>query len=320
MTRVVAQHRGGYTVRDADGERVVTLAGALRNTGEHPAVGDHVEMRDEQIVAVLPRRGTIARAGGQVLAANVDMAWVVTALGRDVNPRRVERYLALAAAGGVDPVVVLTKADLDPDPPLGPALAELRAVAGGAPVLPISSTTGAGTDALEAMLAPDRTAVLLGSSGAGKSTLLNRLLGTERQKTAAVRGDDERGRHTTTQRELVELPAGGAIIDTPGLRSVGVTDAPTGDGPFADIAELAEACRFRDCTHTTEPGCAVLAAVEGDDLDPARVASYLALVEEGRRERDQADARARSEKERAGRTSARALRQLYRDRDSGRKR
>ena len=293
---------------------MVTLAGALRNAGEHPAVGDRVELRDEQIVAVLPRRGVIARAGGQVLAANVDMTWVVTALGRDVNPRRVERYLALAAAGGVDPVVVLTKADLAPDPPLEPALAELRAVAGGAPVVPISSTTGAGTDALQAMLAPDRTAVLLGSSGAGKSTLLNRLLGEERQKTGEVRGDDERGRHTTTQRELIELPTGGAIIDTPGLRSVGVTEAPSGEGPFADIAELSEACRFRDCTHTQEPGCAVLAAVEGGDLDPARVASYLELLEEGRHEQ------ARSEKERAGRTSARALRQLYRDRESGRKR
>ena len=280
MARVVAQHRGGYTVRDGDGDRIVTLAGALRQTAAgHPAVGDHVDLRDDQIVAIDPRKGTIARAGGQVLAANVDMAWVVTALGRDVNPRRVERYLALAAAGGVDPIVVLTKADLDPDPPLETALGELRAVAGGVPVLPISSKTGAGTDALTGLLAPDRTAVLLGSSGAGKSTLLNRLLGVERQKTGEVRGDDERGRHTTTQRELIELPDGGAIIDTPGLRSVGVTDAPTGEGPFADIVELADACRFRDCTHTSEPGCAVLAAVEGGELDPQRLASYQELVE-----------------------------------------
>jgi ribosome biogenesis GTPase len=169
------------------------------------------------------------------------------------------------------------------------------------------------------MLAPDRTAVLLGSSGAGKSTLLNRLLGEERQRTSEVRADDARGRHTTTSRELVELPGGGAIIDSPGLRAVGVTDAPAGDGPFADIAELARGCRFNDCTHTTEPGCAVLAAVEAGELDPDRLASYLALVEEGRRERELADARLRSQNERAGRTTARALRQLYRDRDSGRK-
>ena len=323
MARIVGQHRGGYTVRDQEGDRIVTLAGALRRELDGPpAVGDRVELREDQIVAVEPRRGVITRGGEhgeQVLAANVDMAWVVTALGPDVNPRRTERYLALAAAGGVDPIVVLTKADLDPDPPLEPALAELRAVAGGAPVLPISSKTGAGTDALAAMLAPDRTAVLLGSSGAGKSTLLNRLIGEERQRTGEVRADDDRGRHTTTQRELVELPSGGAIIDTPGLRAVGLTDAPTDAGPFADIAELARACRFGDCTHTSEPDCAVRAAVEAGELDAERFASYLELVEEGRRERERSDARAKAENERAGRTSTRALRQLYRDRESGRK-
>jgi ribosome biogenesis GTPase len=275
----------------------VSLAGAMRGAESGPpAVGDRVELRGDQIVAVLPRRGVIARGGehgAQVLAANVDMAWVVTALGGDVNPRRIERYLALAAAGGVDPVVILTKTDLDPDPPLEPALADLRAVAGAAPVLPISSKTGAGTDALAAMLAPGRTAVLLGSSGAGKSTLLNRLLGSERQKTAAVRAGDDRGRHTTSHRELVEVPSGGAIIDTPGLRSVAVAEAPSGDGPFADIAELAGACRFRDCSHTTEPGCAVLAAVDAGDLDAARLGAYLELVEEGARGHERSGARAR---------------------------
>jgi ribosome biogenesis GTPase len=318
--RVVAQHRGGYTVRDASGDRLATLAGALRRTtSDPPAVGDLVELRDDAIVAILPRRGVIARSvegGVQTLAANVDMAWIITALGADVSARRVERYLALAAAGGVDPVVVVTKADLDPDPPLEPALAELRAVAGGAPVVPISSKTGVGTDTLTAMLAPDRTAVLLGSSGAGKSTLLNHLLGDERQATGAVREFDERGRHTTTRRELIELPSGGALIDTPGLRAVGVTDVPAdGGGPFADIAALAGACRFGDCTHTGEPGCAVVAAADAGDIDQARLTAYLELVEEGQRERDKTDARARSEKERADRPGARALRRLHRDRN-----
>jgi ribosome biogenesis GTPase len=320
IARVVAQHRGGYTVRHDGRDRSVVLAGALRHAGgDLPVVGDRVEVRDERIVGVLLRRGVIARAG-QVLAANVDMAWIVTGLGRDVNPRRLERYLSLAATGGVEPLVLLTKTDL-PDVPVEAALGELRGVAGGAPVLPVSARTGVGVDTLASMLAPGRTAVLLGSSGAGKSTLANALLGGDYLATAAVREDDERGRHTTTHRELFELPGGGALIDTPGLRAVGVTDAPAGEGgPFADIGELARACRFSDCTHTSEPGCAVNAAVEAGDLDPDRLSAYQGLIAEGRREREQSDARARSEKERAGRMGARALRRFYDDRDSGRKR
>jgi ribosome biogenesis GTPase len=315
---VVAQHRGSYTVRDDGPDRTVTLAGALRHAGaDPPAVGDMVELRGDVIVAVLPRHGVIARAG-QVLAANVDMAWILTGLGRDVNPRRIERYLALAAAGGVEPLVLVTKADL-PEPPLEPALGALRAVAGGAPVLPISARTGDGVDALASMLAPDRTAVLLGSSGAGKSTLANALLGGDYLATAAVREDDDRGRHTTSHRELFELPGGGALIDTPGLRAVAVTDAPDGaDGPFADIAELARGCRFGDCTHTSEPDCAVRAAVDAGDLEPARLESYFALQAEGRHERERSDARARAEKERAGRAASRALRRLYQGRKADR--
>jgi ribosome biogenesis GTPase len=316
--RVVAQHRGGYTVRDDGHDRTVVLAGALRHTGaDVPVVGDHVEVRGERIVGVLPRRGVIARTD-QVLAANVDMAWIVTGLGRDVNPRRLERYLSLAAAGGVEPLVLLNKADL-PDAPLEAALGELRAVAGGAPVLPISARTGEGVDSLAAMLAPDRTAVLLGSSGAGKSTLANALLGGDYLATAAVREDDDRGRHTTTHRELFELPGGGALIDTPGLRAVGVTDTPdSADGPFADIAELARGCRFGDCTHTSEPGCAVREAADAGDLDPARLESYFALQAEGRYERERSDARAQAEKDRAGRSAARALRRLYKGREEDR--
>jgi ribosome biogenesis GTPase len=310
--RVVAQHRGGYTVRTPEGEDVIaTLAGALRHAGEHAVVGDYVEVASEVIVAIEARRGGVIQRGGDdaPLAANVDQAWIVTALGRDISPRRVERYLALAAAGRVDPVVIVNKADLDPDPPLDPALGDLRAVAPGVPVLPVSAKQGMGLDTLVQMLAPDRTAVLLGSSGAGKSTLTNRLLGEERQPTADVRATDERGRHTTTRRELIELPGGGCLIDTPGLRAVPVTAEAVTAGAFADVDALARGCRFNDCTHTTEPDCAVQAAVASGELSAERVDSYLAIAAEADSERN------RLEKEARARIGARALRQMYRDRD-----
>jgi ribosome biogenesis GTPase len=312
----VAQHRGAYTVKTPEGERSVALSGALRHAADHPVVGDFVDLQADAIVAVAPRTaGVIARGGDDVpLAANVDSAWIVTALGPDISPRRTERYLALAASGRVDPVVIVNKADLDPDPPLDQALADLRAVAPGVPVVPVSALTGAGIDVLEALLPAGRTAVLLGSSGAGKSTLTNRLLGTDRQATAEVRSGDDKGRHTTTRRELVELPGGGALIDTPGLRSVPVTEDAVSGGAFPDVDELAAGCRFGDCTHTTEPDCAVRAAVEAGELAPERLASYLALAAEADGERT-----TRIEKERAGRIGARALKQLYRDRgDRGR--
>lgn len=306
--RVVAQHRGAYTVITHEGdERPATLAGSLRHAGEHAAVGDRVDLHDDVITRIAPRHGVVRRGDEDApLAANVDQAWIVTALGHDVNPRRVERYLALAAAARVDPVVIVNKADLDPDPPLGAALGELRAIAPGVPVLPVSAHTGAGTDALTALLAPDRTAVLLGSSGAGKSTLTNRLLGNERQSTGAVREDDERGRHTTTRRELIPLPGGGALIDTPGLRAVPVTgDTQATGGAFPEIDELAARCRFSDCSHTTEPACAVRGAVSDERLE-----AYLAL---------QREARTTAERKRAGRIGARALKQLYDNRSGGRR-
>jgi ribosome biogenesis GTPase len=310
--RVVAQHRGGYTVRTPEGEdRLATLAGSLRHAGEHAVVGDYVELTDGAITAIAPRGGGVIRRGGDEapLAANVDQAWIVTALGRDVNPRRVERYLTLAAAGRVDPVVIVNKADLDPDPPLDQALGELRAVAPGVPVLPVSARHGTGLSTLQELLAPDRTAVLLGSSGGGKSTLTNRLLGEERQATRDVRATDEKGRHTTTRRELIELPTGGALIDTPGLRAVPVTAEAVSAGAFADVEELAQHCRFADCTHTVEPDCAVRAAVEEGTLDAGRLASYLRIAAEADAEQ------VRVEQKRAGRIMGRAIRQMYRERE-----
>ena len=270
--RVVAQHRGTYEVNEAGERRTVTLAGALLHTGDVPTVGDRVRLQGDVIVGLEPRSSLVMRAGGQLLAANVDQAWIVVAVGRDINARRVERFLALAAAARVDPIVIVNKSDLG-DPPL----AELTAVAGGAPVLPVSALNGTGLDALA--LGPGQSAVLLGSSGAGKSTLINALLGVDKQATGPVREYDERGRHTTTHRELVELPNGSLLIDTPGIKVVGL--AATGsEAAFPDIDALARDCRFADCAHDGEPGCAVAGVIE-----PERLAAYKELRTESALER-----------------------------------
>ncbi len=257
------------------------VAGALfygaASAGDLPVTGDRVAARCVEpelalIEQVLPRRSKIARrAAGrrneeQVLAANVDLALIVCGLDGDFNVRRLERYLAIAHEGGVDPVIVLNKADLCTD--AGAALDEARRAAGAARALLISARTGLGCGEIEGMLGPGVTAVLLGSSGAGKSTLLNRILGAEVHKTACVRQSDARGRHTTTARELIELPCGGALIDTPGLREIQLW--VTGESitaVFDDIAELAAQCRFSDCSHTAEPGCAVRGAVDASRLE-----------------------------------------------------
>jgi ribosome biogenesis GTPase len=206
------------------------------------------------------------------------MALVVTALPHDVNPRRLERYLALAWESGALPVVVLTKADLDAD--VARSIATAQGVAPGVDVIALSSVSGDGVDALERLLRPGRTTVLLGPSGAGKSTLVNRLLGADRLRTGDVR-EDGRGRHTTTHRELVRLQSGALLIDTPGMRELQLWDADVGIGAaFSDIYALASACRFRDCQHETEPGCAVLAAVDGGHLPAGRLEHWRQLQRE----------------------------------------
>jgi ribosome biogenesis GTPase / thiamine phosphate phosphatase len=284
--RVAVQHRGEYVVYTELGELRARLPGKLLHEGVVAAVGDWVGLDGETIRTVLPRRSAIVRnaagreAAAQVLAANVDVAFVVTSLGADLEPRRLERYLMSVWESGAAPVILLTKADLHADA-TEQALA-VESVAVGVPMHTVSAVTGEGCAAVAAYLTRGTTAVLLGSSGVGKSTLLNRLAGAELLRTQPVREDDGRGRHTTSHRELVVLPGGGLLIDTPGIRELQLWDG--GDGgfeeSFADVEELAPRCRFRDCSHASEPGCAVRAAVDSGELSLERLRSYRKLQRE----------------------------------------
>jgi ribosome biogenesis GTPase len=301
--RVSAQHRGEYDVLVERGELRAHLAGRLRHEAssgaELPAVGDWVALRDETIHAVLPRRTAFLRkvawsqTEAQVLAANLDCVFVVTGLDDDFNVRRLERYLTLAWESGASPAVVLTKADLCDDPLA--RLLEAEQVALGVPAHVVSNVTGEGIDELTPYLAPAKTIALLGSSGVGKSTLANRLLGGEVQATKELAGDGT-GRHTTTARELLRLPGGALLVDTPGLREIQLWDADEGiQEAFADIDELAEDCRFNDCAHMREPGCAIQAAIDEGRLPRERLQSYRALQRELKRLALKQDARLRSE-------------------------
>jgi len=284
--RVAAHHRGAYVVWTADGDVRARAAGRLFYEHEVgapiPAVGDWVGLRDTTITAILPRRSAFIRkrAGNssdeQVLAANVDTAFLLAGLDDDFSLRRLERYITTAWDSGAEPVVVLTKSDLCHD--VGEALLQVESVAIGVPVYPISNLTGIGVEELEAMVRPGRTIVLLGSSGVGKSTLLNRLAGTELMRTGAI-ATDGTGRHTTTHRELVQLPGGALVIDTPGLRELQFWEGDVG-AAFEDIEALALECRFRDCAHTREPGCAVQAAVDDGTLALDRLRSWRKLQRE----------------------------------------
>jgi ribosome biogenesis GTPase len=295
--RVTEQHRSGYVV--ADGPDAAIKAESLpewqrrpgyRKDGspahERPAVGDWVLLEGKRIVALLPRHTGIKRGAAgehyqqQVIAANVDTVFIVSGLDADFNPRRIERYLLLVGSGGAQPVVVLTKADRQEH--VGDAIEALADVtAQDVPVFALNAKDADSVTVLAPWLQPGRTVVLVGSSGAGKSTLTNTLLGDDRMKTGEVRESDSRGRHTTTHRALIPLSSGACLIDTPGMREL----KPTGEedlveGGFADIEALAEQCRFRDCSHQREPGCAVRAAIERGDLDEERFLNYLKLRDE----------------------------------------
>jgi ribosome biogenesis GTPase len=284
--RIAAQHRGAYVVWTADGELRARAAGRLFYEHEVgapvPAVGDWVGVREMTITTILPRRGAFVRkraglgSDEQVLAANVDTAFLLAGLDDDFSLRRLERYVTTAWESGAEPVIVLTKADLCDD--VDDALLQVESVAIGVPVYPISNVTGVGIEELETRLQPGCTSVLLGSSGVGKSTLLNRLAGTELMRTKEVAADGT-GRHTTTHRELVRLPGGALVIDTPGLRELQFWEGDL-TAAFEDIELLAADCRFRDCAHAREPGCAVLAAVDNGTLSLDRLRSWRKLQRE----------------------------------------
>lgn len=304
-----------------------SIAGRLKHRAsrqaELPVVGDWVVMRrrgDEALAAiteVLPRSGCFSRkeAGEttdeQVVAANIDVVFVVTALDADFSPRRIERYLLLAREGGARPVVLLTKPDLCAD--LLQAMAAVAEVAGSTPVHVVGPRSGEGMALVQGYLAPGVTCALLGSSGVGKSTIVNRLVGRDVQRTQAVRDSDAKGRHTTTHRELVPIPGGGVLVDTPGMREIQLWEARDAVGQtFEDIESLAAACRFGDCRHRDEPRCAVKAAVQTGALAADRLASYLALQEEMDALAARQDVRARLEDKRLAKVAGKALAQRLR--------
>jgi ribosome biogenesis GTPase len=318
--RVAAQHRGAYAVWAESGDVRAEVAGALHYEravgGVLPAVGDWVALRGQPdggratIQAVLWRRSAISRktpdrnSVDQVLAANVDVVFLLTGLDDDFSLRRLERYLATAWESSAEPVVVLTKTDLCAE--VADRVLEAEGVAIGVPVLPVSNLTGEGVDAVEAYVRPGRTAVLLGSSGVGKSSLLNRLADQELMRTAEVAADGT-GRHTTTHRELLRLPSGGLVIDTPGLRELQLFEGDLG-AAFSDVEELAGDCRFRDCAHQREPGCAVLAAVDNGVLELDRLRSWRKLQRELASIAARADKRLHAERKRRWKQHARAIR------------
>ena len=293
--RVTAEHRGIYAVVTADGDGWAELAGKLRYEtmyrGELPAVGDWVALQlqpggNATIRAVLRRRTAIARkvafqgTDEQVLAANVDTIFLVTSLNRDLNIRRLERYLATAWESGAQPVIVLNKADLCPVEERAALVADVEATAFGVPVHTVSAATSEGLDELRPYVTHGRTVVLLGSSGVGKSSLINRLTGTERLATQEIR-EDGRGRHTTSHRELIPLSDGGLVIDTPGIRELQLWESSDGlTEAFGDVEELAAKCRFNDCGHDTEPGCAVREAISNGSLPADRFESFQKLERE----------------------------------------
>jgi ribosome biogenesis GTPase len=293
--RVASGSRGIYIVWSELGELTAEVSGRFHYTeadaGGFPVVGDWVAIGPRPVEgratihAILPRANSFTRAdawspdGMQVIAANIDTVFIVTALDRDFNVRRLERYLALSWNAGVMPVILLNKADLVDD--VRDRIAEVEEIAFGVPVHPLSASEGTGLEPLGAYLASGTTIVFLGSSGVGKSTIINRLAGIELQEIGEVRADDRRGRHTTTRRNLILLSSGAVLMDNPGMREVGLADAGEGvEQVFRDIEQLTAGCRFRDCAHGKEPGCAIHAALEEGTLEEERYRSWLKLRKE----------------------------------------
>lgn len=293
--RVIAVHKERYEIICPHGEGFARVKGSnyRSDSGENfPTVGDFVEVQynpigDSLIVHTRERTTLFSRTDPstnqteQVVAANFDYVFILCSLNKDFNLRRIERYLTSAWQSGGFPVVVLTKADLCEESEQRSA--EVEAIAPGVPVIPVSSLTGQGLKNLQEYLKPGKTAVLLGMSGVGKSSLLNAIGGQTLMDVGDIREDDSRGRHTTTHRHLFRLESGGMVIDTPGMRSIGMWDVSSGLGEaFSDIEELMTQCRFADCGHHTEPGCAVKNALESGELSPQRWQNYLSLQKEAK--------------------------------------
>lgn len=310
LARVVAQHRAGYELHDGESLFGAQPDGHFLKRGidpaERPVVGDFVEVEDGKpphILKVAPRRTVLSRAAAgeryerQLIATNIDYVLVLTGLDGDFNPARIERYLSLTEGSGAQPVILLSKLDTRDD--ADEQIAALRQrLPDTTPIHALNGKDPASVALLAQYLQPGDSAVLVGSSGAGKSTLTNTLLGSARMATAEVRGHDSRGRHTTTHRALLQLPSGGCLIDTPGMRELKLTGEENLD-LFADIAALAEQCRFADCGHGSEPGCAIQVALDTGELTPERWRNYLKLHDE--REEQAATLEARLRRQRGGR-------------------
>jgi ribosome biogenesis GTPase len=325
--RVVLEHTHIYRVVTETGELLARVSGRLRHRAQtrpdFPAVGDWVVVEpvpdsDARIHAVLPRFSRFSRrAAGdvtaeQVIAANIDTVFLVGGLDHDFNPRRIERYLVVAWESGAAPVVVLNKADLVDD--AARHVAEVQAVAPGVDVHAVSVRVPGSLDVLQPYLGVGRTAALLGSSGVGKSSIVNALVGFDLLRTQDVRVTDSRGRHTSTARQMVLLDTGGVLIDTPGMRELQLWDSGEAFGDaFADIDALAAGCRFRDCSHTREPGCAVRAAAAAGELPAARLDSFQKLAAEREHQTRQLDARALLEDKRRARIAGKALNKHLKD-------
>ncbi len=321
--RVAVQHRGGYELWTAEAILTADVSGRFRHQAkrpsDYPAVGDWVAIEGiagetrAVIQAVLPRRTKFSRtvAGDtteeQLVATNIDEVFVIEALASALNVRRIERYLTLAWESGTTPTVVLTKADLCTD--VRAAVTAASAVTKEAKVIAISCIDGEGIAAIKKRLRRGRTVVLLGPSGVGKSTLINCLAGEESQHVVPVREDDQKGRHTTTSREMVFLSDGGVIIDTPGLRELQLWEGGEGlDATFADIEEIATRCRFTNCHHQQEPGCAVRQAVQEGAMNAARLAGFHKLRQEVAQFGERRDMRARADERRRSKNATRSLR------------
>lgn len=325
LARVVQEHREAYVVREADREMAAEVAGRLRFSAEHredfPAVGDWVMISGEGeaavIHAVLPRRTMLARkaagdrTGRQPIAVNLDLVFVMQALDRPSGVRRLERSLVVVRESGAMPVMLLSKCDLPGDDSL---TAMMQAASGAAPdveVIPCSVVSGAGIDRIRTLVTAGVTACFIGPSGAGKSTLVNCLAGTPMLRTGDVREIDARGCHTTTTRQMVLLPSGGMVIDTPGMRELGLWEDGGGiEETFPEIGSMGEGCRFRDCTHSHEPGCAVRRAVEQGLLPAGRFESYQKLRAEARSMAERTTIAGRLEQKRKGKIMSREIRRF----------